>query len=318
MGKKENIHSDLVWYKRIALEILWGVCFVLGCSPRWFRFGVMLPFFSFVLRLIGYRKKIILKNLHNSFPEKNDVEIARIVRNFYDILAEAIVTTICLAAATPQRYGDVIEWVDPEEHIERNKGRDWVALAAHYGSWEYYPLWSWMDKECCFMAVYHTLKSEVFEHFYRRMRSRLSDNVAIVPMKDTVRYYIKNRTAEHTTVLGLISDQSPLMRADSQWIDFLNQKTIFIEGGERIAMKFGLPVYFVDSERLRPGYYRLKFIELYDGKESVEEGVITRRYAEALEKMIRRNPELWVWSHNRWKYTPEKQAKKYGASTLKE
>lgn len=317
MGNRENIHSDLVWYKRVALEVLWGVSYLIGCMPRWFRFGILRPFIVAILRLIGYRKAMIIKNLTNSFPEKSEKERAEIMRASYNTLAEAIVTTISLAASDKKQYDDVVEWVDLEGHISRNKGQDWVAMAAHFGSWEYYPMWGRVDKEGSFLAVYHPLRSEVFEHFYRRMRSRLSPNVEIVPMKNTVRRYVTKRKNGETAVLGLISDQSPLMRADSKWIDFLNQKTLFVEGGERIAMKFGLPVYFVDSERIEYGRYRIRFVEIYDGKEQVEEGVITHRYAEKLEAMIRRSPELWMWSHNRWRHTPEKQAKKFGATTLK-
>lgn len=318
MGKNENIHSGLAWHKRIALEVLWGLCYAIGCTPRWFRFGLLLPLFSFILRLLRYRKTVVIENLTKSFPEKSAQEIRDIARRFYDTLAEVIVTTVSLAAATPERDSNAIIWRDGEAHIERNRGRDWIAMAAHYGSWEFYPLWSWCDPNCQFMSVYHTLKSEVFEHFYRRMRSRLSPNISIVPMKDTLRHYLRHRTSERTTVIGLISDQSPLLLADSKWLDFLNQKTLFIEGGERIALKFGLPVYFVDAERVRYGEYRVSMVELYDGKEQVEEGVITQRYAEALERLIRRNPELWMWSHKRWKHTPEKQAAKFGRSTLEE
>ena len=317
MGNKENIHSDLVWYKRVALEVLWGVSYLIGCVPRWFRFGILRPFIVAVLRLVGYRKAMIIKNLKNSFPEKSDNERKQIMRASYNTLAEVIVTTISLAASDKKQYDNVVEWVDLEGHISRNKGQDWVAMAAHFGSWEYYPMWGRVDKEGSFLAVYHPLRSDIFEHFYLRMRSRLSPNVEIVPMKNTVRRYVTKRKNGETAVLGLISDQSPLMRADSKWIDFLNQKTLFVEGGERIAMKFGLPVYLVDSERIEYGRYRIRFVQLYDGKEQVEEGVITRRYAEKLEAMIRRSPELWMWSHNRWRHTPEKQAKKFGATTLK-
>lgn len=318
MGKNENIHSGLAWHKRIALEVLWGLCYAIGRTPRWFRFGLLLPLFSFILRLLRYRKAVVIENLTKSFPEKSAQEIRDIARRFYDTLAEVIVTTVSLAAATPERDSNAIIWRDVEAHIERNRGRDWIAMAAHYGSWEFYPLWSWDDPNCQFMSVYHTLKSEVFEHFYRRMRSRLSPNISIVPMKDTLRHYLRHRTSERTTVIGLISDQSPRLLADSKWLDFLNQKTLFIEGGERIALKFGLPVYFVDAERVRYGEYRASLVELYDGKEVVEDGVITQRYAEALERLIRRNPELWMWSHKRWKHTPEKQAAKFGRSTLEE
>jgi KDO2-lipid IV(A) lauroyltransferase len=116
-------------------------------------------------------------------------------------------------------------------------------------------------------------------------------------------------------VLGLISDQAPPLRADTEWFDFLNRKSTFIEGSERIAMRFKLPVYFLHIERVKAGLYRLRFDPLYDGTEEVEPMEITRRYARALESMIREHPELWLWSHNRWKHSPETQVRRFGKMT---
>ena len=165
------------------------------------------------------------------------------------------------------------------------------------------------------MCVYHPLKSVVFELFYRRLR-KFSSNIATVPMANAVRHYVRNRSAERTTVLGLVSDQSPRLTADTMWYDFLNRKTAFIEGSERLAMRFGVPVYFADISRVAAGRYTCRFIEIFDGNEEVVEGEITRRYVENLERMIRREPELWMWSHKRWKHSPESQRAKFGTSTL--
>jgi KDO2-lipid IV(A) lauroyltransferase len=317
MSQKENKVSDLVWYKRIALELLWATSYVIGYTPRWFRYHVLLPIISLALRLLRYRKEIIIKNLTSSFPEKSISEIKTIAREAYDTLAEVIVTTMALVSASPKRDKEIMVWEDYQEHIEKMKGRDWIAMAAHFGCWEYYPLWTWWDTESAFMSVYHPLRSDIFEHFYSRMRTRLSPNISVVPMKETLRHYIRNRSSERSTIIGLVSDQSPIMRADSKWMQFLNQPTLFVEGAERLATKFGMPVYYVDAERVERGRYKAKIVEIYDGKEEIEEGVIMHRYAEALEKMIRQNPELWLWSHNRWRHTPEKQAKKFGATTFK-
>ena len=38
-------------------------------------------------------------------------------------------------------------------------------------------------------------------------------------------------------------------------------------------------------------------------KEKMEEFEPTNRYYQLLEKQIRENPELWLWTHNRWKRT---------------
>ena len=41
------------------------------------------------------------------------------------------------------------------------------------------------------------------------------------------------------------------------------------------------------------------------GEEEVAEHEITERYVRRLESMIRERPELWMWSHRRWKHKRE-------------
>lgn len=308
---KELEKEGFKWYHRLFASLLWGVCRIMNYSPRWFRFYIFAPFVTCVLRMLRYRRAVIQRNLSNAFPEKSQRQRDEIMRRFYSTLAEIVVDTVCLAGATPKHDSDLILWRNKELHAERTLRRDWIAMASHYGCWEFFPLWSWVDTECHFVTVYHPLKSKTFELFYRRLR-KFAPNLHVVPMADAIRHYVRNRREGHGIVLGLVSDQSPNLRADTRWYDFLNQKTAFIDGSERIAMRFNIPIYFLNVDRIAPGRYGVEFVELYDGKESVEEGEITRRYAVALEEMIRRCPELWMWSHKRWKHTPEKQAERFG------
>ena len=118
--------------------------------------------------------------------------------------------------------------------------------------------------------------------------------------------------------MGLVADQSPTLRPDSHWFTFLNQKTIFHDGGEAMALKFNLPIYFEYTRRIAPGRYAIRFDEIYDGKEVVAPHEITGRYVRKLENMIMECPELWMWSHKRWKHTPERQAERFGKNTLQE
>ena len=306
MGDTRGADVKLRWYERAALEIMWVCSRVLSYMPRWFRYYLLKPFILLIIRLCRYRDKVISKNLSRSFPDKSEKELRLIKNRFYNILAEIVVDTISLVGTTPERGKDFVEWANGEEHLKETAGRDWIAMASHYGCWEYYPLWCWHDKHTRFMSVYHPLKSNVFEAFYLRMR-RLSPNIKPVKMQDTVRYYLRNRGTEGGITLGLISDQSPVLRTDSKWFSFLNQDTVFLDGSETLALKFHIPVYFIRAERVAPGRYRVYFDKIYDGVESVAPYEITERYVRALEQMIRTSPELWLWSHSRWKHTPAKQ-----------
>lgn len=258
-----------------------------------------------------------MRNLRNAFPELSEGERKRIMRRNYLFLAEIAVCTIMLASVNPKRDSDLITWPNIDEHKKQTNGRDWIALASHYGCWEYFMLYCWSNPNCRMLGVYHPLRSAIFEELYQRFRN-LAPNIDQVAMKNCIRHYIRHRGEERPIVLGLISDQSPILRPDTKWIEFFSQPTAFIDGGEKIALKFRIPAYFTRIDRVAVGRYAVTFEEVFDGEEQVEEWEITRRYAERLEAMIRRRPELWLWSHNRWRHTPEKQAKRFGKSTLNE
>ena len=141
------------------------------------------------------------------------------------------------------------------------------------------------------------------EAVYQRLRN--GDYATTVSMKESLRFYLRNRDKGirgKNLVMGLIADQNPPRRPDSHWFRFLNQDTIFFDGGEKLALRCRLPVYFVKMDRLSRGRYEMSFEPIYDGEEEVAEHEITERYVRLLESEIRRRPELWIWSHRRWKH----------------
>lgn len=308
MANDKNPEKELSFGKRIALELLWGTCRVIHYMPRWFRYYLLKPFIYGLLRLLRYRRKIVNRNLALCFPEKSEKERKRIANRYYKSLAEVMVDTISLAGVGKKRASEIAIWTNREEHYARTKGKDWIAICAHYGCWEYYMLWCHVDPEVRFMGVYHPLRSSVFECFYRRLRN-FAPTIDQVPMHETARFYLRNRGKSHGTCIGLISDQSPRLSVDTVWYDFFGQPTAFVEGGAHLATKFSIPIYFINVHRVAPGKYEFRFDELYDGKEEVDIQEITRRYARVLESMIRETPELWLWSHHRWRYNPERQKK---------
>lgn len=311
------MEAKLKWYQKIGLKLLWFFSLLLSHTPRFFKYYILKPFISVILIISRYRFRVIRKNLENSFPDKTPKEINRIIRRYYLFLGEVIVDTINLVGAGEKRKDYVVEWSNSTEMNERLRGKDWIAMGAHYGCWEYMLLWSRKMQDSKLIGVYHPMESIVFEHFYRRVRN-ISENFIQVPMKQTILYFLRNRKNGHGTVMGLIADQSPTLRPNSHWFWFLNQHTVFHDGGEAMALKFHLPVYFAHSRRLAPGRYEIRFEEIYDGKEDVAPHEITGRYVKKLESMILECPELWMWSHKRWKQTPQRQAIRFGKSTLEE
>ena len=296
--------TDLNIAQRIWLEILWRMARLFAAMPYWFKFHVVENLLFFVLcYCLRYRMQVVRRNLRNSFPEKSDEELAAIRRRFYRTLAELIVDTIDLARLTPDKGRSILQVEGLEEHLRKVGGRDWIAMTAHFGCWEYCSYWGLYERSQMLVAVYHPLRSKVMEELYRRLRNY--ENSMTVSMKESLRFYLRNRAKGvdgKNLVMGLIADQNPPRRPDSRWFRFLNQDTIFFDGGEKLALRCNLPVYFVKMNRLRRGRYEMSFELIYDGKEEVAEYEITRRYVRKLERMICECPELWMWSHRRWKH----------------
>ncbi len=300
-------NNSLNFGQRVVAELLWFLCRAVSILPHWFRYYVIADVVYFIsYHLCRYRVKVVDKNLRNSFPSFSDKELRKIRRGFYHYLSEVFVSTISLAGGKPQKtiLGD-----DPQQPIyalkEATAGRSWIALTAHYGLWEYFSYWGEFADQAL-IAVYHPLQSAIFDELFARLRAL--KNVETVPYKETIRYCLEHQgqVNDKNYILGLIADQNPRRRSNSQWVKFLNQDTIFFDGGEKIALKFKLPVFFVYQRRLSRGRYEIDFEPIYDGEEAVEPFEITSRYVKKLEAVIQENPELWLWSHRRWKHNPNK------------
>lgn len=296
--------SDLNLIQRLWLEFMWLLARLFAILPYWFKYYVVETVLFVLLRyVLRYRMCVVTQNLRHSFPEKSAGELKELRRKFYWTLAELFVDTLDLAHMTPAKGRRILRVKGLEEHLQRVGDGNWIALTAHFGCWEYCSFWGIYAPTQVVVAVYHPLENRLADHFYRRLRS--GDYAVPVPMRESLRYYLRNETCGvggRRLVMGLIADQNPPRRPDSHWFRFLNQDTIFFDGGEKLALRCHLPVYFVKMDRVRRGRYEMSFEAIYDGREPVGDNVITERYVRKLESEIQRRPELWMWSHKRWKH----------------
>jgi len=303
-GSALGLSKKLSFVQRFALESLWIAAKGFAVMPYWFKYHIVENFlFLLLYHCLRYRRRVVDANLRNAFPEKGDRERAVVRRRFYRTLSEIFVDTINMAHMSEEKVHRVLRVRNLDEHRRAVAGRDWIALSSHFGCWEYSSYWAAYEPSQLLVAVYHPLRSRVVEHLYRRLRN--SAYATTVAMKESLRFYLRNREqgiGGKNLVMGLISDQNPPRRPDSHWFRFLNQDTIFFDGGEKLALRCRLPVYFVRMERVKRGCYEMSFDRIYDGEEPVAEHEITERYVRRLEAMIVECPELWMWSHRRWKH----------------
>ena len=123
-----------------------------------------------------------------------------------------------------------------------------------------------------------------------------------IPMESTLRSIIEHQQADQPVIVFSLADQRPQRRSLSHWTRFLNQDTPVITGPEKIAKKFEMVTIFVAINRVRRGYYEVEFRVISEDPLHEPEFEITRKYLTILESIIRARPELYLWTHKRWKY----------------
>lgn len=293
------------FFERVAVELLWAVCYLFGLLPRCVRYGLFTPFISFILRrVVHYRHYVIMRQLRDSFPEKSDEEICEICSRYYDHLAEMIIGTLSLVGVGDKQRQKSTEFLFSGNFQSETEGRNFVAMTSHYGFWEI-ALNLYLETPHHHLVVaYRPLKSRVMDKFYYRLRKNHS--VDPVASQNFIRYFVANRHGINgkNIVVGLISDQSCPVTKGCCWHNFLHHDSLFFDGAEQLALKFGLPVYYVELERIKAGVYRHHYTLIYDGSEEVKPHEITERYVRHLERTIQAKPEYWMWSHKRWKSRP--------------
>jgi KDO2-lipid IV(A) lauroyltransferase len=82
-------------------------------------------------------------------------------------------------------------------------------------------------------------------------------------------------------------------------------------GAERIASKNHQAIVFIEVIQRKRGYYEAEFKMITRHPEQLKEFEVTDIYYQMLEANIRRQPELWLWSHNRWKRTREEFERRF-------
>ena len=253
----------------------------------------------YLFRLTGYRQKVVLTNLRNSFPDKSPSEIDNLCKNYYRYLCDLILETLKTLKMTEKESKDHCtfnnqEWLD-KLHEEK---RSFIIVMGHYGNWEWAGPSFTLNTNFQLVVIYRPLTNTYFERMMVRMRTRFGTR--ITPVTLTLRDMVANR--KQVTATAFIADQTA-PHDKGYWTKFLNQDTIVFTGPEKLAIKFDYPVVFMNIKRVRRGYYDVTPELLFSKPRETAENEISEAFMKRLEKEIILDPSIWLWSHRRWKHT---------------
>ncbi len=252
--------------------------------------------------VVRYRRKIVRRNLTESFPAKDLPELRQIERKFYRFFADMILETCKYATLSQEEIRRRMKFVNAEGvNAMIREGRSNAIYLGHHGNWEWVssmPLW--LDKRMTGAQIYHKLRNKSMERLMLYIRERMG--VLSVDMRKTARY-IANQVAGHKIcVIGFIADQSPKLRESRHFLSFLHHKAPVLTGTEKIVKHYGFEAWYLDVRRVKRGYYEAEFVRLHEVPQSLPDFELTALYFRHLEQTIQRQPELYLWTHNRFKH----------------
>ena len=239
------------WYR-----IRRGAMYTASLLPFKVLYAISDLIYFIAYHIIRYRRRVVAKNLRNSFPEKGSRRAARHRKTLLPLVLRLggrdVPAVFPFHARSSTRRMSFSGTEEIEKSLETHP-QSFIYLG-HFCNWEWIssmPLWFSPGRHCA--QLYHPMHSPFFNRLFLEMRARFgSENIR---KTEALRRLLTLRSQNEKIIVGFISDQTPRWVNIHDWVTFMNQDTPVYTGTERIAKKIGASVFFANVERIRRGYY---------------------------------------------------------------
>lgn len=263
--------------------------------PILYWFSDFLFFMSY--HVVGYRRKLVKKNLKKSFPEKSKAELKSIEKEFYKNLCDYAVETLKLLTISEAELRKRMQFInlsavkailDTETSI--------IMFASHQFNWEWLLAAGSLNHPIDF--VYQQQSSKLFDDF--SLAGRMRFGAYPIKREQVARESISRKSI--TRGIAIMADQFPGKKRDKKyWTTFLNQDTAFFQAISQLTVMLQYPVVYTAIRKKKRGYYEAEYMVIDNPPYEKGSDLMVDHYAKATEKIIKENPAGWLWSHNRWK-----------------
>lgn len=245
-------------------------------------------------------------NLRLAFPELSDPERRRLLQGCFDTLGRLLGEFSQFHRATPESLRELIEY-DPVglAHLRaaEKDQRGVIFLTGHLGAWELLSFgWSALEYPISFLV--RPIDNPRIEAMIERVRTRFGNRA--IDKKSAAREALRVLRAGGT--LGILSDLNTQPH-EGVFVPFFGRLACTTAGIATLALKTDavvIPTVAIwNPEKKRYFFHGDPPVELVrTGDKHKDLEVNTARFAAAMETLVRRYPDQWMWIHKRWKTRP--------------
>lgn len=280
----------------LAYPLLWLV----SRLPFTFIYLLSDGIYGLLYYVIGYRKKVVRENLALVFPEKSEKERRQIEKKFYHHMCDMfmeMIKTMGISKKEIQKRFTVTNMALLNELEE--KGINTMLMLPHYASWEWVVSLNLQIKSKGY-GIYQKIQNKYFDRLVRQIRSKF--NTTLISTKESRKILKAAKESNELLMVGIISDQSPMVVRAKYWTEFMGIVVPVHVGGEEICKVNDIVPVYLKIRKKQRGYYEGTFKIITENPTEVEDYKITDAFLRETEKSIREAPEYYFWTHKRWKH----------------
>tara|TARA_B100000795_G_scaffold254482_1_gene225431 strand:+ start:4819 stop:5670 length:852 start_codon:yes stop_codon:yes gene_type:complete len=238
-------------------------------------------------------KKTINKNILRAFPDLENDEVNKISKNMWGNYGRILSEYMFMSDF---RLKNKIEIRGQEilDQIKKDNERV-IFVSGHFNNFELMAMH--IEKSGINLAtIYRPLNNKFLNYYMEKIRK-----------KYICKRQIKKGPSGTRKLLSLFKKGFSIALMIDQRVsegilsEFFRHKALTTTIPAQFVKKFKCKIVPIYIERTENVNYRLTVHSPIDFKSEENVDVITLRLNDVLEKMILKNPDQWIWSHNRWK-----------------
>ena len=277
----------------ISVLFLFGIFKVIGLKYSRILSGNIMTFVGPIFR----SKSIIFSNLSRAFPNLDEIGKKRILKNMWfnygNIFAEYMFIKNFRCDPIISRNIHI-----ENEYIlqkVKTETRPVIFISGHFNNFELMAMQiekAGIDLAAVYRPLNNKYLNPLMENIRKKYICKKQIKKGILGTKELLLNFKKG------TSIALMIDQRV-----SQGIqcNFFGQKAFTTTIPAQFVKKFNAKIVPVYIERKNNKYFYINFQNPLEFSKDTSVETITTKLNILLENMIVKNPDQWIWSHNRWK-----------------
>ena len=170
-----------------------------------------------------------------------------------------------------------------------------IFVSGHFANFELMSM-EIVKKNIKLATIYRPLNNIFLNPFMEYLRKKYVCPNQIKKGINGVRESIEYIKKKHS--IALMIDQRV---SEGEKIDFFGKQAFTTTLPAQLSIKYDLDIVPVYIERDQKNNFTVEFQKRLSPKNFKNKILLTVELNKVLEKMIKRNPHQWIWTHNRWK-----------------